>query len=230
MIAPLVNFPVRGAIWYQGESNAGDPVQYQTLFPDLIRGWRESWSARQDGGDFGFYFVQLANFTPRVAEPVQTGWAELREAQFMALRLPRTGMATILDIGDAEDIHPRNKKDVGKRLALAALHTEYGRKIEYSGPVFHSLRETKDGRETQIRWHHAAGLGTADGKAPRGFAIQGADGKWHAAQAKIEGDSVIIWGNVKPVAVRYAWANNPDVNLVNGAGLPAVPFRTDTPK
>lgn len=228
MIAPLVPLPIKGVIWYQGESNAGDAKQYQTLFPDLIRDWRAQWGAKQDGSEFGFYFVQLANFTPRVAEPVQSGWAELREAQAMALSLPRTGMASAIDIGDAGDIHPTNKQDVGKRLALAALATEYGRKIVFSGPEFQSLELSPEARAATITFRSADGLKTTDGQPPKGFAILGDDGKWHAASAKIEGKKILLSSEARPVAVRYAWANNPDVNLVNAAGLPAAPFRTDS--
>ena len=229
MIAPLVPFSVRGAIWYQGETNAGNPKQYQTLFPELIRDWRTQWNAKQDGSEFGFYFVQLASFQPRVNEPVQAGWADLREAQIMALSVPRTGMATILDIGDALDIHPRNKQDVGKRLALAALAKEYGRNVLYSGPTYKAMK--LEGNEIRIEYSFAQGLKTRDSKESRGFAIRGEDGKWHVAHARLEGDTVVAWNNEvpKPVAVRYAWVNNPDVNLVNAANLPAVPFRTDTP-
>jgi sialate O-acetylesterase len=231
MIAPLVSFAVRGAIWYQGESNAGNPTQYRTLFPDLIRDWRTVWNAKQDGSEFGFYFVQLANFMARVDDPVQGGWAELREAQTMALKVPRTGMATIIDVGDAGDIHPRNKQDVGKRLALAALATEYNQQLEFSGPMFYMMELEAGSNRIRIHFTHALGIKTSDGKAPRGFAVQAEDGTWKKADARIEGETVVVWndGVLRPKAVRYAWANNPDVNLVNADGLPDVPFRTDLP-
>lgn len=229
MIAPLTSFPVRGVIWYQGEANAPRPEAYQSLFPALIRDWRTQWGAKQDGSEFGFFFVQLANYMARVPEPVQSGWAELREAQTMTLNVPRTGMASAIDIGEAGNIHPRNKQEVGRRLALAALAVEYGQKLEYSGPMFKSMKVEED--KARIEWTHAAGLKMADGTAPLGFAIAGADKKWFAAQARIEGETVLVWSAdvPRPVAVRYGWQNNPEVNLVNAAGLPAVSFRTDAP-
>jgi len=231
MIAPLIPFAIRGAIWYQGEASTGDPAQYRTLFPDLIHDWRTQWNAKQDGEEFGFYFVQLANFMERTNEPVQSGWAELREAQTMALKIPRTGMATTLDIGEANDIHPKNKQDVGKRLALAALAIEHGQKLEYSGPSFSKMETVAGKPEIKISFSHAQGLKTTDGTAPRAFAIQDEAGKWFAATARIEGQSIVLSNPevLRAVAVRYAWANNPDVNLVNAAGLPAVSFRTDAP-
>lgn len=224
MIAPLVPFSMRGAIWYQGESNAGAARQYRTLFPSMIRDWRTNF-----GQDLGFYFVQLANFQARNAQPQESQWAELREAQTMTLALPRTGMATIIDVGEAGDIHPKNKLDVGHRLALAALTTEYGQKIEDSGPILQSFERENDG--IRVRFAHAAGLKTSDGAAPRGFAIAGSDKKWRWASARIEGDSVILSNSdvPNPTQVRYGWAENPDVNLYNSTDLPAVPFRTDRP-
>ena len=347
MIAPLTSFPVRGVIWYQGESNAARAQAYQTLFPALIRDWRTQWGAKQDGSEFGFFFVQLANYMARVPEPVQSGWAELREAQTMTLSVPRTGMASAIDIGEARDIHPRNKQDVGRRLALAALAVEYGSPFEYSGPMYKGMK-VEDGK-VRVEFSHATGLeaGQADkpqkvfgiqdvpldhwaypavkmlfelgklkenplkssepvsrkrfafitatllttfadrrltnksreaeardaidalGKefahelraigidvkdsravlrvldskgqvimppqpAPvsvKGFAIRGEDGQWFDAQAQIQDNTVLVWSDAvsKPVAVRYAWKNNPEADLVNGFGLPAVPFRTDGP-
>jgi sialate O-acetylesterase len=230
MISPLEPFAVRGAIWYQGESNADAATQYRTLFPDLIRDWRTHWNAKADGSDFSFYFVQLANYMDRTNEPVQSGWAELRDAQSNTLGVPGTGMASAIDIGDGGNIHPRNKQDVGKRLALNALAKTYGQNVEYSGPTFQSMKVV--GNTARIAFTHAGGLKTSDGKAPRTFAIQGEDGKWVAASARIEGDAIVLSGEgvATPTAVRYAWANNPDVNLYNAAGLPANPFRTDAPK
>ncbi len=222
MIAPLVPFALRGAIWYQGESNAYAAKAYRTLFPALIRDWRARF-----GQDLGFYFVQLANFHARSEQPQESEWAELREAQTMTLSLPRTGMATIIDIGEANDIHPKNKRDVGHRLALAALAGEYGQKIESSGPMLHSVKVS--GNQIRVQFAHAVGLKTGDGAAPRGFAIADDDKKWVWAKARIEGDSIVILSDAvpNPTQVRYGWAENPDVNLYNGAGLPAVPFRTD---
>ncbi|BCM94415.1 hypothetical protein IAD21_06322 [Abditibacteriota bacterium] len=229
MIAPIEPFAVRGAIWYQGESNADHATQYRTLFPDMIRDWRTHWNAKTDGSDFAFYFVQLANFMARNNQPVESGWAELRDAQYNTLNVPGTGMASAIDIGDGGDIHPKNKQDVGKRLALNALVKIYGQKVEFTGPTFKSMKVV--GNTAHIEFTHAAGLKTSDGTAPRTFAIQGDDGKWVTATARIEGNSVILSNDAvaKPKAVRYGWANNPDVNLFNSDGLPANPFRTDAP-
>ncbi|HSE20434.1 MAG TPA: sialate O-acetylesterase [Pyrinomonadaceae bacterium] len=223
MIAPLVPYAIRGAIWYQGESNAGRAYQYRTLFPTMIRNWRNVWAE----GDFPFYFVQLANWQPIKTEPDESEWAELREAQTMTLREPNTGMAVIIDIGDTKDIHPRNKTDVGHRLALWALANTYDHKIEYSGPLYKSF--TVNGNEIRIKFTHANGLKTSDGTAPKAFAIAGEDKKFVWADAKIEGDEIIVSSKdiSKPVAVRYAWADNPVTNLYNKLDLPASPFRTD---
>ncbi|HEY0868204.1 MAG TPA: sialate O-acetylesterase, partial [Fimbriimonas sp.] len=222
MIAPLIPYGIRGAIWYQGESNAGRAYQYRELFPLMIQDWRKRW-----GHDFPFYFVQLANFMARNEGPVESAWAELREAQTMTLKLPNTGMATIIDIGEANDIHPRNKSDVGRRLALWALAKDYGKRIEYSGPLYRSLKAV--GSEARIAFDHAKGLKSSDGRPIAGFSIAGEDRKFVWANARISGDTVIVSSPQvpKPVAVRYGWSDNPDVNLVNGAGLPASPFRTD---
>jgi len=221
MIAPLVPFALRGAIWYQGESNADYPELYRKLFPAMIRDWRKHF-----GQDFGFYYVQLANYLPRVDTPNQGGWAHLREAQRATLSLPKTGMATIIDAGSATDIHPRDKQTVGKRLALVALAKEYGQKILFSGPAVRTWKI--EGDKIRVFFAHAQGLKTLDNLAPKGFIIAGADGKFAWATARIEGDAVVLSSDAvkKPTAVRYAWANNPEVNLVNAAGLPAVPFRS----
>ena len=223
MIAPLTPYAIRGVIWYQGESNAGRAYQYRTLFPLMIRDWRKAWSE----GDFPFYFVQLANWQPAKSEPSESEWAELREAQTMTLRQPHTGMAVIIDIGDPNDIHPRNKLDVGHRLAVWALADTYRQKVESSGPLFQSY--SIEGDKVQIRFTHSGGLKTKDGQAPKGFAIAGADRKFIWADARIDGETIVVSSrNVpRPVAVRYAWADNPSVNLYNGANLPASPFRTD---
>lgn len=222
MIAPLVPFGIRGVIWYQGESNAGRAYQYRTLFPIMIRSWR---SAR--GRDFPFYFVQLANWHASKAEPDESEWAELREAQTMTLREPNTGMAVTIDIGDQNDIHPRNKLDVGRRLAAWALAQTYGQSVMPSGPLFDGANIK--GNTIRIRFKHGAGLKTIDGGPVKGFAIAGADRRFVWADARIEGDTVIVFSeNIpNPVAVRYGWADNPIVNLYNKAGLPASPFRTD---
>jgi sialate O-acetylesterase len=223
MIAPIVPYGIRGAIWYQGESNANRAYQYRELFPTMIRDWRTRWGQ----GDFPFLFVQLANFTDRNKEPVESDWAELREAQSMTLALPNTGRAVTIDIGEANDIHPRNKREVGRRLALNALAQTYRLAVPYSGPVFDRL-STESGK-LRVRFRHAEGLRTVDDAPVVGFAVAGADRKFKWAQAKIDGDTVIVWSPdvPLPIAVRYGWSNNPAVNLINGAGLPASPFRSD---
>jgi sialate O-acetylesterase len=222
MIAPLVPFAIRGAIWYQGESNAGRAYQYRTLFPIMIRDWRKAW-----GNNFPFYFVQLANWHAHKAEPDESDWAELREAQTMTLREPQTGMAVIIDIGDPDDIHPRNKLDVGRRLAAWALAGTYGRNVIPSGPLFD--RYTIEGDKVRIHFKYATGLKTSDGGPVKGFAIAGEDRRFVWADARIDGDTVVVMSPKisKPVAVRYGWADNPVVNLYNQAGFPASPFRTD---
>jgi sialate O-acetylesterase len=222
MIAPLVPFAIRGAIWYQGESNAGRAYQYRTLFPIMIRNWRTAW-----GQEFPFYFVQLANWHASKAQPDESDWAELREAQTMTLREPQTGMAVIIDIGDENDIHPRNKLDVGRRLAAWALAGTYGQKVIPSGPLFDKY--TIEGDKVRIRFKYGSGLKTIDGGPVKGFAIAGEDHRFVWADARIDGDTVIVSSPTvpKPVAVRYGWADNPIANLYNNAGLPASPFRTD---
>lgn len=223
MIAPLINYGIKGAIWYQGESNAGRSYQYRKLFPLMIADWRNRWGE----GNFPFYFVQLANFMTKDAEPKDSGWAELREAQTMTLAAPNTGMAVIIDIGEEKDIHPKNKQDVGKRLAQWALNKDYGKTdVEVSGPLYDSMKV--EGDSIRIKFIHSAGL-EAKGDKLTGFAIAGGDKKFVWADAKIDGDSVVVKSDqvTKPVAVRYAWGNNPTCNLYNKADLPASPFRTD---
>ncbi len=224
MIAPLIPLGIRGAIWYQGESNAGRAYQYRELFPLMITNWRQDWGQ----GRFPFLFVQLANYMATQSEPGDCEWAELREAQTMTLSLSNTGMAVIIDIGEANDIHPKNKQDVGKRLALWALAKTHGKAIAYSGPLYKSMRVRGD--KIILRFDHVNGGLVAGGGEPlRGFAIAGEDRKFIWADAEIDGDTVVVRSDKvsKPVAVRYAWANNPVCNLYNGAGLPASPFRTD---
>jgi sialate O-acetylesterase len=223
MLQPLTPYAIRGAIWYQGESNAGRAYQYRTLFPMMIRNWRRAWNE----GDFPFYYVQLANWQPRKPEPGDSEWAELREAQSMTLREPHTGMAVIIDIGDTNDIHPRDKVDVGHRLAVWALAQTYHQTIEYSGPLYDSY--AIEGDHVRIRFKHAGGLKTSDGQSPKAFAIAGADRKFYWADARIDGETIVVSSSkvTKPVAVRYAWADNPEVNLYNAVNLPASPFRTD---
>ncbi len=224
MIAPIVPYAIQGAIWYQGESNAGRAFEYRILFPAMIQDWREAWAQ----GDFPFLFVQLANFMAVKPEPGESAWAELREAQTMTLSLPKTGMAVAIDIGDANDIHPRNKQDVGKRLALNALAIAYGKKVVYSGPIYERMK--REGNAIRLYFKHVdGGLTTPNGEPLKGFAIAGADRKFVWAEARIEGNTVVVSSPQvpEPVAVRYAWADNPVCNLYNRAGLPASPFRTD---
>ncbi len=224
MVHPLIGFPVSGAIWYQGESNAGRAYQYRYLFPGMIKDWRNHWNMQ----DMPFFWVQLANFMERHDEPTESAWAELREAQTMTLSLPMTGMAVTIDIGEAGDIHPRNKKDVGKRLALNAFHVAYGIDTVHSGPMYKSHKVEGD-RVTVEFNHTGSGLVTSDGKSPRGFALAGPDSVFHRAAGLIEESKVVLVSPrvQEPIAVRYGWADNPDVNLYNEEGLPAVPFRTD---
>lgn len=225
MLAPLLPFAVKGAIWYQGESNAGRPAQYRTLLPTMIRDWRTRFGV----GDFPFLVVQLANFMGVQQQPVEPGWAELREAQLLtALNDPHCGLAVTIDIGEANDIHPKNKQDVGARLALAARGIAYDQPVEYSGPEFKSIAVS--GGTARLRFEHLGGGLVARGGEPlKGFAIAGADKRFVFADARIDGDMVVVSSPAvrEPVAVRYGWANNPVCNLYNKAGLPASPFRTD---
>lgn len=225
MIAPLVPYAVKGAIWYQGETNVGRAPQYERVMATLIRDWRE----RFTGGEFPFLVVQLANFLERRDVPVDSEWARLREAQLHVSRnVKGSGLAVTIDIGDAKDIHPKNKQDVGTRLALVALADVYGRKLEYSGPTLRGMKV--EGARARLSFDHAeGGLVAGGGGRLAGFAVAGDDGRFFWADANIEGDTVVVSSpEVKhPVAVRYGWADNPDCNLYNRAGLPASPFRTD---
>lgn len=227
MIAPLVSYPIKGVIWYQGESNDNNPFLYRTLFPNLIKDWRAKW-----GNEFPFYWVQLANFRSADISPSESSWAEIREAQTMALSLPRTGQAITIDIGEANDIHPRNKQDVGKRLALQVLKNEYDKSsIVASGPTFRSM--AIEGNKIVISLNNEGTSIKATNKYGyvQGFAIAGTDGKYMWAKAYIEEDKVYVYNDKikNPVSVRYAWSDNPnDANLYNQEGLPTCPFRTDT--
>ncbi len=223
MIAPLLPYTIRGAIWYQGEANAGRAAQYERLFSTMIESWRERWNV----GEFPFLFVQLANFQPRHDEPTDTDWARLREAQLQTLSVPHTGMALAIDIGEGGDIHPKNKQEVGRRLGLIAQATVYYQDTEYSGPIVGGAQEEEG--KIRLTFRFSEGMKTSDGQKPKGFAIAGEDRKFVWADAEIQGDHVIVSSPQvpKPVAVRYAWADNPECNLVNEAGLPASPFRTD---
>lgn len=224
MIAPLIPYGLRGAIWYQGESNASRAALYRTLFPALIRTWRRDWGQ----GDFPFLFVQLANFMARRAEPSESAWAELREAQLRTLsEVPRTAMAVAIDLGEEKDIHPRNKQDVGRRLARAALGTVYDRAVVYSGPLYDGMKVEED--RIRVFFKHVGGGLEARGGKLAGFAVAGADRKFVWAEAEIDGETVVVRhpSVPAPVAVRYAWADNPEATLYNKEGLPASPFRTD---
>jgi len=226
MIHPILNFRIKGAIWYQGESNASRAYKYRELFPLMIEDWRKHW----EYPDMSFMFVQLANFMEASGKPGESTWAELREAQAMALSLPGTGMAVAIDIGEADDIHPLNKQDVGKRLALAALHIAYERDLVFSGPVYKDMIIA--GANAILRFEHVGGGLIARGRYAylKGFSIAGEDRVFHWARAFIQGDKVFVYSQKvkQPVAIRYGWADNPDdVNLYNVEGLPASPFRTD---
>ena len=225
MIAPLTRYAIRGAIWYQGESNAGRAYQYRTLFPAMIQDWRTAWGQ----GAFPFYFVQLPNWRPAQPEPGDSDWAELREAQLMTLRTPETGMAVTIDLGDANELHPRNKVDVAKRLAAWALAETYRQKVTATGPLYDSFSIKGDKIQVKFKQAGSGGLKTPNGEPLKGIAIAGVDHKFVWAETRIKGDSLIVWSKevAHPVAVRYAWADNPVCNLYNKAGLPASPFRTD---
>ena len=246
MIAPLVPYAIEGVIWYQGESHSGRPLGYRKLFPALISDWRQQWGL----GDFPYYYCQVANFLPKQENPGESLWAELREAQRLALRLPNTGMAVLIDIGETADVHPANKQEVGSRLARIALAKHYGKGGCFTGPVYRSMNV--EGEKIRLNFDPIGGelmakelpatydvstrrnetrplVRNRPGSQLEGFAICGADRKWVWADARIDGRTVLVSApEVKqPVAVRYAWADNPTCNLYNKEGLPAGPFRTD---
>ena len=225
MIAPLVPMTFTGAIWYQGEANAGRANQYRNLLPAMIADWR----GRFAQGDFPFGIVSLANYRERKDLPQESTWAVVREAQALTARgLPGCGLALAIDLGEADDIHPKNKQDVGRRLALWAEATHYGRNHEWSGPWYTGM--TVEQSAIRLRFDHlGGGLRSADGRPLTGFAIAGENHVFTWAEATIDGDTVVLKAAkvAKPMAVRYAWADNPDCNLANKAGLPAVPFRSD---
>ncbi|TDG35549.1 9-O-acetylesterase [Pedobacter changchengzhani] len=222
MIHPFLNYNIKGVIWYQGEDNASRPKQYRTLFPLMINNWRSSFKQ----GNFPFYFVQLANYLSKEDKPGESNWAELRDAQRNTLKLPNTGMATIIDVGEGKDIHPKNKQDVGKRLALIALHNDYNKDIEYAGPVYTTSKV--EGKNIILSFAHAKGLKAKGDGNLKGFAIAGADKVWHWADATIKGNEISVSSKevAEPKFVRYDWAHNPDGNLYNDSDLPASPFQT----
>jgi sialate O-acetylesterase len=221
MVAPLTPYAIAGTIWYQGESNASFAYQYRKVFSTMIEQWRTSW----EQGDFPFLFVQLASFT--VGGESNNTWAVLRESQEKTLALPKTGMAVAIDIGESHDIHPKNKQEVGRRLALAAEGVAYGRRIEYRGPAYQSVRADKG--TFHVRFTHTAGGLVVRGQRLMGFEIAGDDQQFFPAEAQIAGNEVVLSSShvAKPVAARYAWANDPKCNLYNKVGLPAPPFRSD---
>lgn len=219
MIAPIVPFGIRGALWYQGESNRGRAAQYRRVFPGMITDWRSKWGI----GDFSFYFVQLAPFR----YGGDTGQlAELREAQMMTLDLANTGMAVTMDIGNITDIHPKNKQDVGKRLALWALAKDYGQDVVYSGPLYRSMVVVGD--TARLHFDHAAGLRAGEGGL-KSFLVAGEDRVFHPGSARVDGGTLLVKSDAvpRPVAVRYCWGTEDEGSLFNGAGLPASSFRSD---
>jgi sialate O-acetylesterase len=225
MINPVIPYGIKGVIWYQGEANDTEAYNYRKLFPMMINDWRQRWQQ----GNLPFLYVQLANFKKAKELPSESEWAELREAQTMTLSLPNTAMACIIDIGDADDIHPTNKQEVGRRLAFNASKLVYKQNNIASGPLYKSFK--KEGNRIRVSFTNTGtGLSTKDGKEIIGFAIAGKDKQFYWADAVIQENEVLVYCDkvVEPVAVRYAWADNPECNLVNSVGLPAVPFRTDT--
>jgi sialate O-acetylesterase len=223
MIAPLERYRIRGVIWYQGEGNGFRGYQYRSLLPALIRTWHEKW----EEGDFPFLIVQLPNYgtSPELGNSL---WAEVREAQFLTSQaVSNAGLAVTIDVGDPKNLHPPQKKEVGERLALWALGSTYGEKIVYSGPLYESMHV--EGNQVRIRFRLFGSELAAHGAVLKGFSIAGQDRKFHWADARIDGDTVIVSSAAvsAPVAVRYDWANSPDGNLFSSAGLPASPFRTD---
>jgi sialate O-acetylesterase len=221
MIAPVAPLAITGALWYQGEANADRAAQYRRLLPTMIGDWRNAFGQ----GDFPFYIVSLASFMPHRETPGDDKWAELREAQdFTARTVPNCGLAVTIDLGDANDIHPKDKKEVGERLALLALEKHYGRSVSSSGPRFVGMERLSGA--LKLRFDQAL---VVKGDKPEEFSISGEDGKWHWAEVRVEGDAVVVSSPEvpDPTAARYAWQSNPKATLFNAAGLPAVPFRTD---
>ena len=224
MIAPLTSYTIKGVIWYQGESNTGRAYRYRALFPTLIRDWRKQWGI----GEFPFLFVQLSNANARESEPSESAWSELREAQLLALEVPNTAMAVTIDLGEADDVHFKNKQEVGRRLSLSALKLAYGHDIGHSGLLYDSM-EIRDGK-AYISFKPGNSSPVIPDSGPlKGFAVARKDSVFMWADAEIKGNKVVVWSDNEPdpVAVRYAWGNNPECNLYDKTGLPASPFRTD---
>lgn len=225
MIHPLAPYGIRGVIWYQGEANTASGLTYRKLFPAMIADWRARWNATA----LPFLYVQLASFSTDPKYPqMKSGWPLIQEAQLLTLSVPHTAMAVTVDIGDAKDIHPRNKQEVGRRLALAAQAKVYGRRVVYSGPIFTGMKIRKG--KAALSFSHTHGGLVARGGALEGFVIAGSEGVFVPAQAEIRGRRIYVWSEeiAEPAAVRYAWDDNPAATLFNAAGLPASPFRTDT--
>lgn len=226
MIHPIIDLPVKGVIWYQGESNGYEGILYRTLFPNMIKNWRDKWNQP----NLPFLFVQLANYKEAPEEPADSNWGKLREAQLMTLAVPNTAMTVAIDVGDAKDIHPKDKQTVGYRLSRNALKLVYGKPVADSGPIYTSLQT--EGDRIILNFKHVEGGLVAKDKYGylKSFAIAGKDKKFYWAKAMIKDDQVVVYSDKvdNPVAVRYAWAENPgDANLYNTEGLPASPFRTD---
>jgi sialate O-acetylesterase len=223
MVAPLLPYAVKGVIWFQGESNTSKPQEYQQLFSAVITDWRKQWQRPT----MPFLYVQLANFMATKPQPSESNWAELREAQRQTLQVPNTGMAVAIDVGEWNDIHPLDKETVGKRLAIVARKVTYGEKnLVASGPHYESMQV--QGNKMVLRFTSVGSGLVAKGGPLAQFAIAGADKKFVWAQARIEGNTVVVWSDQvpAPVAVRYAWADNPEgANLYNKEGLPASPFQ-----
>ena len=225
MVYPTLGYGIKGVIWYQGESNAGHAYEYKSLFPLMIDEWRKE----QGQGDFSFYWVQLADFNPEKANPGESNWAELREAQTQTMKLPNTGQAIIIDLGEGKDIHPRNKHDVAARLVRWALVKDYAMKLPYRSPEFKSV--AFEGTKATVTVDtFGSSLRAFDVAEVRGFAICGSDRVWHWAKGKLVGKEQVEVSSdevAAPVAVRYGWADNPVLNLFSNDGLPVTPFRTD---
>jgi sialate O-acetylesterase len=246
VISPLTSYGVDGVVWYQGESDAARAYEYRTALQALISDWRRKWKQPH----LPFYICQLHSYGPKKSSPGESEYAEVRESQAAALSLPETGMVVLFDLGESNDEHPRNKKEVGDRLAALVLVKQFGKHLVYTGPEYESMNV--EGGRVRLRFRHTEGglvarplppvydISTLVGKtaplvrnspesAVEGFSICGEDRHWVWADAKIDGNSVLIWSSrvPHPIAVRYGWADNPTVNLANGSGLPAAPFRTD---
>lgn len=225
VVHPTLGYGIKGVIWYQGESNAGRAWEYADLFPFMIEQWRKEWNQ----GDFPFYWVQLADFMAEKPEPGESAWAELRESQTKTLKLPNTGQAVIIDLGEGKDIHPKNKRDVAARLVRWALVKDYAMKFPYRSPEFKSI-ETNGNKAVLTFDCFGSSLRPFDVDQAIGFALCGEDKVWHWAKGVVQGkDKVEVWSDsvANPVAVRYAWADNPVCNLFSNEGLPVTPFRTD---